>query len=212
MKTKFLAAACAMSAWSCSVSGAEAYAGLGTTGVELGYAHKLGNSWGVRGELNFLDYDRDFDTSDVDYDANLKFANAGLFVDYFIAGSFRVTAGALVGERKLRGRGEASGGAITIDGVDYPADGESLRLRARFPDVSPYVGIGWGHAQQGRGLRFYIDAGAAFGRPDVRLRASPGLLAAAGEAAIEAEEDEVQDKADDLRAYPVIKLGIGYAF
>lgn len=204
-----VAAACGVV---CAASADEVYGGAGTTGLEVGYGLKLNAASGVRVDVNFLHYSPSFSTSDVDYDAKLKFGNAGMYFDWFLGDSpFRLSTGALVGPRKLEGTGRSSGGAIVINGVAYAAGGESLHMEAKFPTVSPYIGIGWGHEQSGKG-GFYADLGTAFGRPKVTLTASPGLVAAAGQANIDEERRRAQDKADRLRFYPVLKVGYSYAF
>lgn len=204
------AAACGVAA---AASADEVYGGAGTTGVEMGYGLKLDATRGVRVEANLLKYSPSFSTSDVDYDAKLKFGNAGMYFDWFPGdSSFRVSTGALIGPRKLEGTGRPNGGAITINGVAYSAPGESLYMEAKFPIVSPYIGIGWGHKQSDNGGGFYADFGTAYGRPKVTLTASPGLLAAAGQANIDEEQRRAQDKADKLRFYPVLKVGYSYAF
>lgn len=191
----------------------EVYVGVGTTGAELGYAHALSPTSGVRVEGNFFSYGRDFNTDDIDYDAKLKFGNLGVFYDHFMgAGTFRLSGGALIGSRTLEGTGKPRGGVIRINGVDYPAAGESLTLDAKFPDVSPYIGIGWGHKQAVPGGGFYFDLGAAFGKPKVKLTATPGLVTAAGQGNIDAEQRKAQDEADKLKAYPVVKIGFSYVF
>lgn len=203
------AAACGMAV---AASADEVYGGAGTTGVEVGYGLKLGADRGVRVDANFLNYSPSFSTSDVDYDAKLKFGNAGVYFDWFPGdSSFRVSTGALAGPRKLEGTGRPNGGVITINGVTYAAAGESLHMEAKFPTVAPYIGIGWGHKESDKG-GFYADLGTAFGRPKVTLTASPGLLAAAGQANIDEEQRRAQDKADKLRFYPVLKVGYSYAF
>lgn len=205
-----IAAACGIAT---GASAAEVYGGIGTTGVELGYGQKWSDDFGIRVDGSFLRYTPSFSTSDVDYDAKLKFANAGVYVDWFLGdSSFRLSGGALVGTRKLEGTGKANNGVVTINGTSYDATGESLHMETKFPTVSPYVGIGWGHRQTSGGSGFYADLGTAYGRPKVDLTASPGLLAAAGQSNLDEEERQIQDKADKLRFYPVLKVGYSYAF
>jgi hypothetical protein len=166
-----------------------------------------------RADLDFLSIGRDFNSNGADYSATLKFSNLGVYLDYFPAGSFRLTGGVLLGNRKLEGRGVTTGGSVTINGTAYPAPaGESLTVTDRFPNAAPYLGVGFGHTQVTRGLAFYVDAGAAFGKSDVSLMSTPGILAAAGQANIDAERAKVQDKLDPLRVYPVVKLGVSYTY
>lgn len=191
----------------------ESYVGIGTTGFEIGYAFKLSSSMGLRADVNYLNYGRDFNSDGADYSADLKFSNVGAFVDYFPGGSFRLTGGLLLGTRKVEGRGVTTGGTVVINGTSYPAPaGEGVFVADKFPNVAPYLGIGFGHAQSKPGFGFFFDAGAAFGKGEVTLTATPGLVAAAGQSNIDAERVKVQDKLDQLRVYPVIKFGVSYTY
>lgn len=206
-RTFVFAAACGTAV---GASAGEAYQGIGTTGLEAGYGVKLADTYGVRLDVSFLSYKQRLSTGDVDYDAKLKFANAGLYGDWFLSGSFRISGGALIGSRTLEGHGQSSGG--TVNGVAYPAAAGGLRLEAKFPTVAPYLGIGWGHRQSNSGLGFYADLGAAYGRPKVQITSSPALVAAVGQANIDDEQRMAQDKADSLKFYPVAKIGVSYTF
>jgi hypothetical protein len=192
---------------------AELYGGGGTSGFELGLSQPLADSVGLRVEANSLNITRDFDTSGVRYDARLKFGNAGVYLDGFVGGSFRLTAGALIGSRKIHGTARSVGNTITLNGVTYTlAAGDTLDFDARFPTVTPYLGIGWGHRGDAPGLGFYADAGAAIGRADVTLSPSPSLAAKVNTADLAAEQRNAQDKANDWRVFPVVKLGMRYRF
>jgi hypothetical protein len=191
----------------------EVFAGLGTTGVELGYATRLAPGTGLHVDGEFLSLKRKFDDNGATYDTKLKFAALGLYGDLFLGESFRFTGGAVIGSRKVEGTGVSSGGTITINGTSYVvAAGETVTVDAKFPSVSPYLGLGFGHARASEGLGFYFDAGAVFGKPKVKLTPSATLLAQAGQANVDAEQAKLQEKMNKLRAYPVIKLGLTYGF
>jgi hypothetical protein len=198
---------------SCSAWAGESYVGAGSTGFDLGYAFKLNTQVGLRAELNHLSYGRDFNSNGADYSASLKFSTVGAFVDYFPAGSLRLTGGLLLGTRKLEGSGVTTGGSVTINDTAYPAPaGEGVFVTDKFPSVSPYLGLGFGHGQSKPGLGFYFDAGAAFGKGEVTLNVTPALLTAAGQNNVDAERAKVQDKLDQLRVYPVVKFGVSYTY
>jgi hypothetical protein len=205
-------AACAMALSAQAAESGEVFAGVGSTGLELGYAYKLGADVGVRADVQFLSLGRDLEKDGASYDAKLKFSTLGVYGDYFFGSVFRVTGGALLGTRKVSGTGVATSGTITINGTTYPAAGESITLDAKFPGVSPYLGLGLGHGQASEGLGMYFDAGVALGRAKAKLTPSAGLLTAAGQANIDAEQAKVQDNLDKLRAYPVVKIGVTYNF
>jgi hypothetical protein len=208
----FTAAAC--TAFACvPARAADVYVGVGSTGVELGYALKLAPSTGLHVDAEFLNLKRSFEDNGATYDTRLKFAAAGVYGDLFLTDSFRFTGGAVIGSRKITGTGVSSGGTITVNGVGYMvAAGETVTVDAKFPSVAPYLGLGFGHGGTGEGLGFYCDFGAVFGKPKVKLTPSAGLLALAGQANVDAEQAKLQDKMNKLRAYPVIKLGLSYGF
>jgi hypothetical protein len=205
-----LAALCCVTV---NVLGAEVYGGGGTTGFEVGVAQPLSSRFAARLEANSLHVTRSFTTSDVDYDAKVKANNAGVYLDWFLGSSFRLTGGALVGNRNVHGTARSTGNTIELNGVTYVLTaGDSLDFDAKFPNVTPYVGIGWGHQEDSAGLHFYADAGVAIGRPRVTLTPSPSLAAKVNPNDLASEQTSAQDKADGLRFYPVLKLGIRYTF
>ena len=212
----FAFAAFAFLCCSTAASAAEFYLGGGTTGAEVGVAQPVGSGLTLRLEGNALTYRTHFNTDGIDYDARLKANNAGAYVDAFVSGGIRVTAGALMGNRKFHGTATGLNGSVSLNGVSYPVTpGDALDFEAKFPSVTPYLGLGYGHrggGDAGTGLRVYADAGVAYGRPKVTLSPTASLLTKVGEANVLAEQQTVQDKADKYRVYPVLKLGLGYAF
>jgi hypothetical protein len=190
----------------------ELFGGIGTTGFEIGLGNRLGSNTGLRIDAEFLDYGRTFDRNGATYDTKLKFSALGVYGDYFLGNSFRLTAGALLGQRKATGSGVATNGTITINGVSYPAAGESVAAEAKFPSFAPYLGIGFGHGQSSKGVSFYFDAGVAIGKADAKITPSAGLLAAAGQSNIDAEQRNLQESVDKLKFFPTVKFGLGYKF
>ena len=211
---------CALAAAGCvSTSAAYAdnnsfYAGGGTTGASGGYARAVSRHLGARIEVNALDYDLRFSSDDADYDATVSMDTIAAFVDYFPSsrGRFRITLGALSGERRVDLVGTRDSGTVTINDTQYDAAGEHMTGTVEWPAAAPYVGIGVGHRRGARGFSFVADLGVIYGRPEVTLAASPGLARAAGNDNIESERERVQAEADRYKLYPVLKFGIGYAF
>lgn len=195
-----------------AAAGAEIYGGAASTGAEFGVAQAVSSSFTVRVEGNALSYRTHFTTDGIDYDARLKSGNAAAYLDGFVVGNVRVTGGALIGSRRFRGTATSLGSTVVINGVSYPVSaGDALDFDARFPTVTPYLGIGLGH-RTGRGLQVYADAGVAYGRPKVTLSPTASLALEVSPADLLAEQQSVQDKADRYRAYPVLKIGLGYGF
>jgi hypothetical protein len=191
----------------------EVFGGLGTSGVEIGVAERVGGIAGLRLGAEFLKVSRDFESDGATYDTKLKFSTLGVYGDYFVAGGgFRLSAGAVIGMRKASGNAVATNGSISINGTPYSATGESVGAEAKFPSVAPYLGIGYGHHQPRKGSGFYLDLGVVIGKADAQLSPSAGLAAAAGPANVAAEQQKLQDSVNKLKAYPVLKFGFSYAF
>ena len=210
--TTLAAAACAAAVCLPAHAG-EVFAGVGTTGIELGFATKLGESTGLHVDGEFLNYKRNWENDGTTYNTKLKFSSLGLYGNYFLTERFRLTAGLLVGSRKITGTGVSSGTTITVNGVSYAvAAGDTLTVDAKFPSASPYLGVGFGHADNGLGVGFYFDVGAIFGKPKVKLTPSGSLAANVRQTDLDTEQAKLQDKMNKLRAYPVIKFGMSIGF
>lgn len=194
----------------------EIYGQIGTEGAGIGFSQPLGSRDNVRAEFNGVQFSRSFSSGDLHYDGTAHIYHGGLYLDFFPAPdtvSFRFTAGALIGNDNVDATATSPSGTYTINGTPYSTLGESIHARARFPTVRPYLGIGFGHTPVAqKGFSAFFDAGVAYGRPHVNLDVPADIVAEAGAANIEAEERKLQDKADKLRFYPIVKVGVTYRF
>lgn len=194
------------------VDAAEVYGQIGTEGIGVGAGTAISSAFGVRGEFNFGRIDRDFRAGDIDYEAKAKLRGLGLYGDWYpVPGPFRFTAGANFNSSRVDATGTSST-TITINGRVYSAVGEAVIARIEWPSVMPYIGIGVGHGARPRGWGFFADLGVLIGRPKTTLTATPNLLAQVPASDLERERRELQDKADDFRVFPVLKLGASYHF
>ncbi|RZT41909.1 hypothetical protein [Cupriavidus agavae] len=194
----------------------EVYAGIGTEGVGAGFAYALDDHFNARAEINGFALSRNFSSGDLNFDARAKLLHGGLYADWFPAPAsvpFRLVAGVLVGDDRVNATASSANGTYDINGVVVPANGETVTARVRFPTARPYLGIGFGHTPNGKaGFSMYFDLGVAYGRPRVDLNVPASLAAQAGQANVDAERQELQDKADKLRFYPIVKIGVTYRF
>ena len=207
---KVFALLATMGAVTC-VDAGELYSQLGTEGVGLGAGTALTDSFGLRGEINYGSLNHDFTAADIDYQAKVRLRGIGILGDWFpTASAFRVTAGLNFNSSRVDATG-TSGATLTINGRQYSAAGEAVQSTIKWPSVMPYLGVGFGHGRS-KGWGMFADLGVMVGKPEATLTATPGLLAQVGSAQLEAERRQLQDKADDYRVYPVLKVGISYAF
>jgi opacity protein-like surface antigen len=190
----------------------ELYGQVGTEGVGIGYARPLGQNFNVRGEFNGFALSHGFDAGDNHYDAHLKLLHGGLYADVFPMPAlvpFRFTAGVLIGNDHLDGTTE---GSVDINGVVVNT-GESVNAKVKLPTVRPYLGIGLGHTPVAqKGFSVFADLGVAYGKPTVDFDVPANIASAAGPENVSAEEQQVRDKVDKYKFYPIVKVGVTYRF
>ena len=196
----------------------------GTPGVGLDLDLGLSPAFGMRVGFSGFDINHNIDTSDVNYAGRLKLATVTGLLDWYVfSGSFHLTAGVAGNDTKLDVTGQPSQGTYTIDGHTYSSSQlGSLTGQLKFGNsVSPYVGFGWGNpaGENGR-IHFLFDVGAIYGgTPSVNLSAQCGPAAPTGspvcteaQSDLASEEAKLRHKADILRWYPMVSLGIGVRF
>ena len=196
----------------------------GTPGLGLDLDLGLSPSFGMRVGFSGFNINHDIDTSDVDYDGRLKLQTVTGLLDWYVfSGGFHLTAGVAGNDTKLDVVGQPNQGTYTINGNTYSSSQlGSLTGQLKFGNsVSPYVGLGWGNpaGEDGR-IHFLFDVGAIYGgTPSVTLTATCGAAAPAGspicnqaQSGLASEEAQLRHKADILRWYPMVSLGIGVRF
>jgi hypothetical protein len=189
------------------------YAGLGLPGLyNVGYSHALSKSFGLRAQYSGgLDYDYTGDAEGVNVNANLKSTSVGVFADWYpFEGGFRVVGG--LARNNIKAALKATGGSGTVNGKSVTLTGEYYNMDAKFKETTPYLGIGYGHHMENKGLGFYFDFGFLIGRFDVTSETSLVTSGQVTQADIDAQNAKVRDSVSGLRALPVLHLGMAYRF
>jgi hypothetical protein len=196
----------------------EVYGDIGSEGAGVGFAQPIGSRDNIRVEVHGFKLSRSFSAGNVQYDGHARIAHAGIYGDFFPAPTvipFRLTAGVLLGSDEI----DATATSLTGFGVRLPPGvnrsslTQSIHATARFPAVRPYIGLGFGHTPVAKkGFSAFFDAGVAYGRPHFSYDVPTEVTAFAGPKAVREEEQQLEDKLEKLRFYPVIKLGLTYRF
>lgn len=220
MRTSHLALALALAATAGAVSAQEAYVRAGTTGLGIGYAHSIDSRWGVRGEFSTLgSIDRNGNTEGIDFTAKLKADQLAVYGDFFpMGGGFRLTAGLSSNSYKFSGTGNAaSNGTITINNTTIPfGPGDSVNVEGKYSNMTPYLGIGYGHGNTGKGFGFVADLGAYIGKWTATTSVSPSVQAKLNAAGVNADNEiaaqnkKIQDNLDKLGVLPLVSVGVSY--
>jgi hypothetical protein len=199
---------------------------LGSTGIGLEWDKPLHPRLHVRATASYAQIDRDEESDDVDYDGEITLGGAALLLDWHpFAGGFRVSTGlavtALDVELKADANGEYEIGDHTYTGNPH------LDADVDYAPVAPYFGLGWGRAFDASGWSMTFELGVLLlGDPSVTLDASGSLsspdinggasidvsTSAEFQQDLERERQNLEDDIDDFTLYPVLNLGVSYAF
>jgi hypothetical protein len=188
---------------------------LSTLGIGADVGVRFNDYIGLRVGGNYLSFDVDVNTTDVNYNADFTLASIGGTIDvYPFTRVLRLSAG-------FRYNGNSfdfsavPNGSVTLGGTTFPAAAAGqVTGEIDFNKFAPYLGVGL----EGRFFndRFILgtEAGVLFqGRPRVDLRGD-GPLAGdpTFEAALQREEDALRDDLAFFRYYPVVAIYAMYRF
>ncbi len=171
------------------------------------------------------------DSAQVDADLNLDFGSTALLFDWYVFdGTFHLTAGLMKNDSTMSVTGTIQGinGSSSVDfnGQTYqisdfvdPSVGGNLSFGDSF---EPYLGFGWGRkADDDPGLALSFEVGVVVMDPKVDFTQYPqltpaaisgGLTQAELEANIDSAETTANQDLEDFELYPVVSLGLNYAF
>jgi hypothetical protein len=109
-----------------------------------------------------------------------------------------------------------SGGTYDIGGVTFTqAQVGTLRGTGDLGNSAPYLGLGWLWGSEGAGLAWSLDLGVLFqGSPDIELTSTGGTLSndPSLQAAIAAEEVDLENSVNQFDLYPALSIGVSYRF
>ena len=207
-----LAALAAMSGATCAQ---DSYIGLGLPGLyTLGYAYSTSPSLGFRAEYaGGLSVNKDGYQDGVNVTGTLKANRFGAFADWFpMGGGFRLVGGLTVNDIKADFNGIGSGNA-TINGKLVPMTGETFNVQVKFPNTTPYLGIGYGHQNSDvKGFGFYADLGVMVGTFTADTTTSLVGKSGITQADVDAQTQKIRDSLGNLTVLPSASIGLLYRY
>jgi len=204
MKKQILFAASA-AVISAPVFAAEIDAHLSTLGYGLGMGFQTTDSVVTRVGFNQFNKTYTKTSGSVNYSGDLKLSSVDLLADWHLFGGVtHLTAGLLYNNNKVD---LTSVGSYSINGNSYTG---TLNSAVTFRKVSPYLGFGWSGQAKNKGLSFNSDIGILFqGKPNSTVSSTDPTVTSADLATAQSDLD---DSLKNFRYYPVISIGIAYAF
>jgi hypothetical protein len=169
-----------------------------------------------------LDLNDSNNSATVDAKVNLDFGASALLFDWYVFdGTFHVSGGMMKNNSTIDLRGTITSATVTFDGTTYDVASEIAdpTMRGKISmgnSFQPYLGIGWGRkADDNPGLSLSVELGVLLMDPEVDLTA-PTLNDTSQQGQIDAEvksaESAAKDELSALNAYPVLSIGLNYAF
>lgn len=203
-----------------SAQAQEVYVGAGAFGLQLGYAHAINPQLNVRADYMTLGSRSEISNeSNTEYKSQLNWNRKALLADWFPSetSGFRVTGGATFNSIKVDLTAGGAGQKVDINGKSYVLGAnDSLNIQVKFPQTTPYLGIGWGLKPGIKGWGFHTDLGVSFGRFRV-TETRQGELANGGklgvqQSDVDKELTEVRDSVAKLKVLPQLTIGGSYSF
>ncbi len=192
-----------------------AYVGVGLPGVlTLGYAKPMGPSWGVRGEFSGgTSISRNGVEEGLNVEGKIKANRVGAFADWFPFDSgFRLVGGVTL--NSIKANLDATGtGTNTINDKPVDLTGETFNVRLKYPNVTPYLGLGWGHQSSTvKGLGFFADLGVTVGK--FKSDVTTTIVGKQGitQADVDAQVQDLRDALNKLSVLPSVSVGVVYRF
>lgn len=205
---------------------------VGTSGLAADWTVPVGQQLQTRVHLSYLKADVDEESDDVKYAIQFDNVQLGVLLDWHpLDGGFRVSGGLVTADFEFDMSADAqSDYKLGDDETQYTGN---LRLDGGldFNRVAPYVGVGWGAAVGETGLSFVADIGVLLiGKPTLGLDASGTACEGTGDVCnvgslqvdvaanaqfqrdLEEERIKAQKDLEDFSFYPVINLGMSYAY
>jgi hypothetical protein len=189
---------------------------FGTLGLGLEVSKLITSHIAARAGGNYTKFSTTKSQSDITYDATAKFQAFSLLIDLFPGnrGSFHFTGGIMTDPVKVTATGKPTSGNFTINGTSYTAaQVGTLTGEAKFPDVGPYAGIGFGTPARKGAVSFLFDLGAYIGKAKVSLKATGAAANPTLASDLQAQVNKTQKDVDKYaKVYPVLSFGLMIRF
>lgn len=203
---------------------------VGTLGYGADFSVSLTKTINARVSLTTLNIDSQAETvtvgdssneGTINAKADIDFGSSALLFDWHVFdGTFHLTAGLIKADVGATLRGILNDDFIINGQVVTPTDinGGVVTGDITVSDsYKPYIGVGWGRkAAVDSGFSFSAELGIAYVDPEVNLNATVNPASVYTQAELDALLKEAQESADndlaDLNIWPVLSIGVNYAF
>jgi len=166
---------------------------------------------------NGFSYNFSGKAQDVDYKVKLHLMSFCLLADWFPfeQHDWRFTGGAILNKNRVNVDAKPAVSYKVGDTTYTSAQVGSLAGKITFEPVAPYLGLGWGNPfGKDSHWSFNFDLGAMYqGAPKVNLDANgPIANDPTFQSNLAQEKDQLKDKTNRFKFYPVVAIAVAYRF
>lgn len=202
----------------------EAGINISTLGAGIEYSRPINQYISGRFGLNAFNYDRSIKESDIKYDAEFELRTISAIADWHPFGNgFHVSGGVFYNGNSVSMDAKPSSGTFKVNNVSYSSsDIASASGDIDFNKVAPYLGVGWKGSlvdvTKNDQLSFSANLGVMYhGKPSASFSVVCATSLDAGTCArlqndAANEQEQLEDAIDGYQWYPVVSLGVKYAF
>jgi hypothetical protein len=212
---KQLALAAVLAALCTGIHAQDSYLGIGLPGIyTLGYAYPMSTGWGLRADYaGGLNVSKDGNQDGVNVTGNFKASRFGAFADWYpFSGGFRLVGGLTVNDIKADFNGVGTGNS-TINGKTVSMIGETYNVQVKFPNTTPYLGIGYGHQKSdNKGIGFYADLGVMVGTFTADTTTTLVTNGKVLQSDVDTQTQKIRDSLGGLSVLPSASLGLLYRY
>lgn len=202
---------------------------VGTGGLTADWTLPVAQQLQTRLHLSYLKLDTDQESDQIEYTVEFDNVQLGVLLDWHpFSGGFRLSGGLVAADFGVDMKADSQE-RYDVGDSTYTGD-LSLDGTLDFNRVAPFLGLGWGASVGETGLSFAADIGVLLiGEPTLSLDASgtaSQIDPDTGEAGLtldvdanaefqrdlETERVKAEEDLDSISVYPVINLGLSYAF
>ncbi len=182
------------------------YIPLTSNGMGIGYAKSVSDSWAVRGQYTAFKTSYSGDVSDLGSSArlniDLNLSTTQVLGDWYPGdGGFRLTGGVVFNDNKIT----IAGTGATVGTATNQTVNAEIKMSK---NPGAYLGIGYAtRPKNAKGFGFVFDLGVMGQDPEVTLTAS-----SASASDIATQKAKIQDAVNNLKAMPVLGIGVSYSF
>lgn len=190
---------------------------ISTLGAGINFGYQINPTFDIKANINGFNLNHTFNTNDINYASKIQLLSAGLLASYHpFQNGFHLTGGIYYNNNSISGNGifthnyqlNYGKNSLNINPNDYG----NMNFKAKYLPISPYLGLGYNSSQNKKGFGWAVDAGVLYQGTAKINYDTPAIFNTFASHDIERNKQEIQNKANKIKWFPVVSIGLFYKF